>query len=138
MNTNDALKVLSVLKAAYPYSYKDLTREEAAGIARLWARQFASKPVDIVLMAIEKLIATHKFVPTIADVNEQMNGMYAEAIGMLKINGLSVDDRRKYLRIASFTRKDTVSGLPMQQQIESGERVEIQRIETGNMSMVQT
>ena len=82
MTKQEAIKILAVLKAAYPNSYKGLTKDEANGIIGVWATQFVSTPYIIVSMAINKLINTNTFPPTINEVKDKIRSLYGEALGM--------------------------------------------------------
>ena len=68
MTDKEAIQVLAVLKAAYPNSYKNMTTAEAAGTVNVWAIQFANVPVEVVIIAVNKLIATSTFPPAISEV----------------------------------------------------------------------
>lgn len=83
MTREDAIKILSILKAAYPNSYKGMTKDEANGTIGVWAAQFTSMPYEIVSIAINKLISTNTFPPTIHEVKEKIRGLYWEAWEML-------------------------------------------------------
>lgn len=58
MNNADTLKILSVLRGAYPAFYRDMTRQEADGVVALWAEMFADEPYQLVAAAVKALIAT--------------------------------------------------------------------------------
>lgn len=79
MTKKEALQILAVLKAAYPASYNGMTQEEASGTVAVWAMQFANMPVEIVMMAIHKLIATNKFPPTVSEVKDKIKSIHWEA-----------------------------------------------------------
>ena len=57
MTREEAIKVLAILKAAYPNSYRGMTKEEAHGTVAVWAAQFASMPASVVMIAINKKIS---------------------------------------------------------------------------------
>lgn len=103
MTREETVKVLSLLKAAYPSSYKDMNKQEANGVITIWATQFLNMPLDIVLIAINKLISKCKFPPSIAEVKESIEGLYVEAIAELKAFGwyMSDTEKSKYERIVS-------------------------------------
>ena len=79
MTRQEAIKILSVLKAAYPNSYKGMTKDEANGTVNIWATQFANMPYSVVSIAINKLISTSPFPPAINEVKEKIRSMYFEA-----------------------------------------------------------
>lgn len=75
MNRKETTKILSVLKAAYPNSYKDLTDGDINSTITLWETMFADKPYEVVAAALKSLIATSKWTPTIAEINEKINAL---------------------------------------------------------------
>ena len=92
MTKKETAQVLAILKAAYPASYRGMTPEEATGTASVWAMQFADMPVDVVLVALQKLVATSKFPPAISEVKETLRSMHYEArqnIAIRKMAGVS-------------------------------------------------
>ena len=79
MTREETIKVLAILKAAYPASYRNMTKDEANGTVAIWAAQFAREPVQVVMLAVQKLISKSTFPPTISEVKSQMRGLYWEA-----------------------------------------------------------
>ena len=57
MNHSETLRILSVLRAAYPAFYKDMGRETLDGIVGLWQSMLADMPYGVVNAAIRALIA---------------------------------------------------------------------------------
>lgn len=88
MTKEEAIKILSILKAAYPNSYKGMTKEEAMGTVSVWAAQFTEVPYFIVAIAVNKLIGTNVFPPAISEVKSKIRSLYFEAQNML-------DDHRR-------------------------------------------
>lgn len=80
MTREDTVKILSILKAAYPSFYKGLSKEEALAVINLWSMHLGGIPLDIISIAVSKLIATSTYPPTIAEVKSKLHGMYAEAV----------------------------------------------------------
>ena len=91
MTREDTIKVLAILKAAYPASYRNMTKDEANGVVMIWETQFAADPLDVVLIAVQKLIATNAFPPTISEVKSKLRALYWEAEGELMINSNGLD-----------------------------------------------
>lgn len=83
MTREETIKLLSVLKAAYPNSYKGMTKDEANGAISVWAMQFSNIPADIVFIAVNKIISSSPFPPAISEVREKLRGLYYEAKSML-------------------------------------------------------
>lgn len=79
MTREETIKVLAVLKAAYPASYRNMTKDEANGVVMIWATQFAAAPLQVVMIAVQRLISTNTFPPTISEVKSALRGLYWEA-----------------------------------------------------------
>lgn len=86
MTREETTKILAILKAAYPNSYRGMTKDEAKGTVAVWAAQFASMPANVVMIAVNKLISTQTFPPSIGEVKEKIRGLYWEAWHMLNAN----------------------------------------------------
>lgn len=108
MTREETVKILSILKAAYPNSYKGMTREEGNGVISVWASQFAHIPAEIVVIAINKLISTSTFPPAIAEVKEKIKSLYWEAQAELlsPTKHFSEAEKQKLRRIAMFSNID--------------------------------
>ena len=83
MTRDETIKVLAILKAAYHNSYRGMTKEEANGTVAVWAAQFGNIPASVVMIAVNKLISTNTFPPSINEVKERIRGLYWECWGML-------------------------------------------------------
>jgi hypothetical protein len=112
MTKKEAIQILAILKAAYPSSYNNMTKEEASGTVGVWCMQFEDMPGDIVLMAINKLISTSKFPPTVAEVKDKLKSMHWEAHELLTWRNtdfspveISDSQAKQYERIAELTRQ---------------------------------
>ncbi len=91
MTYKEACKILAVLKAAYPNSYRNLDKAEAESIAKVWAAQFASMPYTAVVIAVQKLISTNTFPPTISEVKSRIRSLYLEADELLRKHKLATE-----------------------------------------------
>lgn len=96
MTREEAIKVLAILKAAYPNSYRGMTKEEAHGTVAVWAAQFASMPASVVMIAINKIISKNTFPPSINEVKDEIRGLYWEtwqALNLHKSGLQPLDDK---------------------------------------------
>lgn len=84
MTRDETIKLLSILKAAYPNSYKGMTKEEANGMIAVWTVQFAKVPANVVYIAVNKIISESPFPPAISEVKTKLRGLYYEATEMLR------------------------------------------------------
>lgn len=92
MTAKESAQILAVLTAAYPNAYKNITEQEAAAVALVWASQFADIPYDIVFMALQKAISSCKFPPTICEVKGKLSDLSWEAYEAIE----SIHRREKY------------------------------------------
>ena len=72
MTREETTQVLSILKTAYPKFYANLTKESALQTIELWSVMFANDPLEVVKVALYKLIATSVYPPSIADIRKAM------------------------------------------------------------------
>lgn len=110
MTNDETMMVLAILKAAYPSSYNNMTKREANGTVMVWAMQFAEMPVDIVLMAVNKLISTNKFPPAISEVKKKIQALHWEAYEAIETCTRNLGDTEspefiQYQRIYELTRE---------------------------------
>lgn len=107
MTKKDALKILAILKAAYPDSYRGMSEKEALGTATVWATQFSNLSADVVLIAVNKTISTSKFPPSIAEVKDKISGIYWEAYEAIRQHNqdpyLTEDALKVYTKIYEET-----------------------------------
>lgn len=108
MTKQDAAQVLAILKAAYPASYQGMTKQEATGTISVWTMQFADMPVDIVLLAVHKLISSNKFPPTVAEVKQKLQSIHWETYDLISgaVGTELIDPKKKevYQRIYDATK----------------------------------
>ena len=88
MTREETTKILAVLKAAYPHSYKNMTKQEALGTVAVWHMQFADMHPDIVMMAVQKCISTSTFTPSISEVKKKISSICWEAYDMMTDSSL--------------------------------------------------
>lgn len=77
MNTDETIKILATLKAAYPHSFKDLTRRDAENMIGLWTVMFSAESYSEVSASIAAMISTRKegYSPTIGEVKEKLQSL---------------------------------------------------------------
>lgn len=107
MTAAESLAILAILKAAYPNSYKNVTADDAASISAIWAAQFADIPAKIVLIAVNKWIASNPFPPAISELKRKIEGLYYEAWEALQekrlCEKLSPDQKAELKQILDVT-----------------------------------
>lgn len=124
MDIDETTKVLSVLKAAYPHAFQNLSKKDAETMITLWATMFQDESYAEVNAAIGALIATRTvgFSPTIGEVKEQIHRLHHHS---------DIDDAgawalvSKACRNSSYHSKEEFAKLPpeVQQAVGSAEQL---------------
>ncbi len=86
MTREETIQVLAMLKAAYPNSYKNMTKDEANGTVTIWSVQFSDIPAKVILIAINKWISSNQFPPAISELKKKISDLYWESWQMLQDN----------------------------------------------------
>ena len=75
MTREETLKIMAVLKAAYPGFYRGMSREDAGAAVNLWNTMFDKEPYSLVSAGVMALIAadTKGFPPAIGQVKEYIH-----------------------------------------------------------------
>ena len=127
MTREETIKVLAILKSAYPNSYKNMSEEEANGTVTVWAVQFTDIPVDLVMIAINKIISNSPFPPAISEVKEKIKSLYWEVWEILNCNKIIrtlTDEQevkyRKLFDILGSIRNDSNSEPTIRELVEGG------------------
>lgn len=129
MTREETIKILAILKAAYPNSYKNMTKEEANGTVTVWSMQFANIPAEMVMLAINRLISTSPFPPAICEVRDKISRFYWEAWEALNVNQTlktltpeQVAMYNKVLKIADTIRNNEETEFSLKEMIEGENR----------------
>lgn len=74
MTREDTIKILSVLRGAYPAFYRDITKQEAESTIALWLSMFEEEPYELVGAAVKAFIAgdSKGFPPAIGQIKERI------------------------------------------------------------------
>ena len=78
LNRHETLAIMSILKAAYPSYFRDMSRTDAESVVKLWSEMFRDDEFLIVSAAIKSLIATKadSFPPSIGAVKGKIRQIY--------------------------------------------------------------
>lgn len=82
MDRTDVIATLKILKVAYPGFYSKMGKTDAEDTVSVWCDMFLEEDVNIVKIALYKVIEEHTgFPPTIADIKTQIREMRRAATG---------------------------------------------------------
>lgn len=80
MNREESIKLLALIKVAYPAAYKDMDKETKLATVNMWQTTFKSVPYAIMEMAFNRFRMTSKFPPTVAEMAEELVNVYYQAL----------------------------------------------------------
>ena len=74
MTREDTIKILSVLRGAYPAFYRDITKQEAESTIALWESMFEEEPFELVGAAVKAFISgdSKGFPPAIGQIKDRI------------------------------------------------------------------
>lgn len=70
MQEQETIKILSIIKVAYPQWGRELTPADSKAMVSVWSEMLKDHDFNIVQMATKKIISTNKFPPAISEVLE--------------------------------------------------------------------
>ena len=80
MTLEDSIRLLALIKLAYPNSYKDIDKDTQLATVNMWQRAFNTVPFAIMEMALDHFVKSSKFPPTIADMCDELRSIHFEAL----------------------------------------------------------
>lgn len=77
MSREETVKILAVLRAAYPNFYKGMAKDDLVAIVNLWHTMFATDSYEAVSAAVLALIASkaNSFPPVIGEIRQKMSDL---------------------------------------------------------------
>lgn len=79
MDRDSIIKMLGILKIAYPNAYKDITKDDANAMIALYQKQFVDYDTSLVMVAVEEIIGSNVFPPSIADIKQKVYSLTTKA-----------------------------------------------------------
>lgn len=83
MTKNEMVQIMAVITAAYPRFYDKQTEEDKMAALKLWYRHFENIDYDVMVQAVDAVIATNKFPPTIAEINEKIDLLLGKGLNYM-------------------------------------------------------
>ena len=81
MTREESIKLLALIKVAYPTAYKDMDKESKLATVNMWQMSFPTVPYVIMEMAFERFRRKSKYPPTVAEMVEELRDLHYCAIG---------------------------------------------------------
>ena len=81
MDRQQTMKILSVLKAAYPHAFQNMSKADGEAMMSLWSTMFAGDSYEEVNAAVASLISTRVegYSPTVGEVKEEIRKLHHRA-----------------------------------------------------------
>ena len=79
MNKQDAIKLLALIKVAYPTAYKDMDEASRLATVNMWQMSFPEVPLPIMEQAFNHFRMVSKFPPTVAEMVMELRRIYNQA-----------------------------------------------------------
>lgn len=116
MTKTETLKILAILKTAYPYFYKDATPQSAYETVELWASMFGDDDMATVGLAVKSFIAADEkgFPPVPGQIKAILRTLAAEeydselkAWGMVRkaLGNAHYDAKREFEKLPALVQK---------------------------------
>lgn len=130
MNKQEAVKLLALIKVAYPTAYRDMDEASKLATVNMWAGSFPDVPYPIMEQALNHHRMVSKFPPTVAEMVEELKNIYNQAVECALISKSIGEEEevRKYKTIMAYTCRykndDYIRGLQMgslQQMLSGGD-----------------
>ena len=85
MTINDTIKILSIIKATYPQSFKKMTREDGEALINVWTSEFNKVETKYIILAFDRYKAdrSRQFAPNINDIHRILDDIKNEAEKLL-------------------------------------------------------
>ena len=107
MNKQEAIKLLALIKVAYPTAYKDMDQASKQATVTMWQMSFPDVPYPIMEQALNHFRMVSKFPPTVAEMVEELRLIYNQAVEYALINkGIGDEEAvRQYRLIMGYTER---------------------------------
>lgn len=86
MNKQEAVKLLALIKVAYPTAYRDMDEASKKATVNMWASSFPDVPYPIMEQAFSHFRMVSKFPPTVAEMVQELKNIHNEATEGALIN----------------------------------------------------
>ena len=80
MNKQEAVKLLALIKIAYPTAYRDMDDASKKATVNMWQMSFPEVPYPIMEQAFNHFRMVSKFPPTVAEMVEELRKIYFKAV----------------------------------------------------------
>lgn len=107
MTRKEAAKLLELIQLAWPKYYKDMPDDKKLATINMWQMSFPDVPYPLVEQAFNHFRMVSKFPPTVAEIVQELKGIYYEAVERASIHRTfgESDMVSRYQEIMNCTRR---------------------------------
>lgn len=91
MTREESIKLLALIKVAYPTAYKDMDDATKRATVAMWHSTFQNVQYTIMELAFENFRRFSKFPPTVAEMFDEIKGLYHQSFQDLTMARLCGD-----------------------------------------------
>ena len=143
MNKQEAIKLLALIKVAYPTAYKDMDEATKKATVNMWAGSFPDVPYPIMEQAFNHFRMVSKFPPTVAEMVEELKQIHYQALEGAMIyktlgNAEEVERYRAIMACTSRYKDSSNLGLQLSSLpnlLTGGERLGIEQPDSQNADL---
>ena len=95
MTRQEAIKLLALIKVAYPTAFKDMDKESKLATVNMWQATFPDTPFVIMELAFDHFRRVSKYPPTVAEMYEELRGLYCTAVMDANIASTDGDEEKE-------------------------------------------
>ena len=105
MNKQEAIKLLALIKIAYPTAYRDVDEASTLATVNMWQMSFPDVPYPIMEQAFNHFRMVSKFPPTVAEMVAELRSIYFQATEEALICKALDDEEgvRQYRAVMAYT-----------------------------------
>ena len=79
MNREESIKLLALIKVAYPTAFKDMDNASKQATVNMWHTTFSQTPYSIMEMAFNGYRMQSKYAPTVAEMCDELKHLHWQA-----------------------------------------------------------
>ena len=79
MNREETIKLLALIKVAYPTAFKDMDNASKQATVNMWQTTFSQTPYSIMEMAFNGYRKQSKYAPTVAEMCDELKHLHWQA-----------------------------------------------------------
>lgn len=116
MTREESIKLLAIIKVAYPAAYRDMDKESKLATVNMWQISFSDVPYVLMEMAFNNYRLKNTFSPTVSEMAEELKHIYFIALedSLSPISSSDIRNRANWItnQIERFARPQRNNSIP--------------------------